>query len=293
VTEKGPSQTAIRTAMRRAAHYLLDAEPKILADGFARALAGFSSDEEFLRAFETVPNAHIPWLRMSFALRNRLAEDELAKAVKQGTTQYVILGAGLDSFAYRQADLVRALDVYEVDHPASQAWKRERVAALGIPIPPSLHYAPIDFERTSLTEGLTTAGLKRNEPAFFTWLGVTQYLTREAVLRTLHEVAALSTVESTLVMESIAPPRTLTDEEAALISSLAEASAKVGEPWLSFFTSEDMQDALSQAGFPSVGYSDGSRRWPSSGKHATGGCGESGGCSPWGPRCTTWCASEP
>jgi methyltransferase (TIGR00027 family) len=252
MTEKGPSQTAIRTAMRRAAHYLLDAEPKILADGFARALAGFSTDEEFLRAFQAVPNAHIPWLRMSFALRNRLAEDELAKAVKQGTTQYIILGAGLDSFAYRQPDLVRSLDVYEVDHPASQAWKRERVRALGIPVPPTLHYAPVDFERTSLTEGLTTAGLKRHESAFFTWLGVTQYLTRDAVLRTLRDVAALSTAESTLVMEFLAPPRTLNDEEAALVNSLAEASAKVGEPWLSFFTSDDMQDALTQAGFKSV-----------------------------------------
>jgi methyltransferase (TIGR00027 family) len=252
MTEKGPSQTAIRTVMRRAAHYLLDAEPKILADGFARALAGFSSDEEFLRAFETMPYAHDLGHRMFFALRNRFAEDELAKAVTQGTTQYIILGAGLDSFAYRRPDLVRSLDVYEVDDPASQAWKRERVAALGIPIPPTLHYAPIDFERTSLTEGLATAGLKRNEPAFFTWLGVTQYLTREAVLRTLREVAALSTVESTLVVEFLAPPRTLNGEDAALFNSMAEAVAKLGEPWLSFFTSDDLQDALTQAGFRSV-----------------------------------------
>jgi methyltransferase (TIGR00027 family) len=252
MTEKGPSKTAIRTAMRRAAHYLLDAEPKILADGFARALAGFSSDEEFLSAFESVPNAHIPGLNLFFALRHRFAEDELAKAVKQGTTQYVILGAGLDSFAYRRPNLVRSLDVYEVDHPASQAWKRERVAALGIPVPPTLHYAPVDFERTSLTEGLVTAGLKRHEAAFFTWLGVTQYLTRDAVLRTLREVAALSTVESTLFMEFIAPPRTLNDEDAAFVNSQAEAVAKLGEPWLSFFTPDDMSDALTQAGFRSV-----------------------------------------
>jgi methyltransferase (TIGR00027 family) len=132
VTEKDPSQTAIRVAMRRAAHYFLDAEPKILADRFARALAGFSSDDEFLKAYQALSN---PWLRMSFALRNRLAEDELAKAVEHGARQYVILGAGLDSFAYRQPDLVRLLDVFEVDHPASQAWKRDRVAALGITVP--------------------------------------------------------------------------------------------------------------------------------------------------------------
>jgi methyltransferase (TIGR00027 family) len=235
--------------MRRAAHSLLDAEPKILADVFARGLAGFSTDAEFLRAFQAVPNAHIPWLRVSFALRNRLAEDELAKAVTQGTKQYVILGAGLDSFAYRQPDLVRSLDVYEVDHPASQAWKRERVAALGIEVPPTLHYAPVDFERNTLTEGLTTAGLNRSEPAFFTWLDVTQYLTREAVLRTLREVAALSKAEGTLVLEFIAPPGTLSDEDAALVHSLAEASAELGEPWLSFFTSEDMHEALTRVGF--------------------------------------------
>jgi methyltransferase (TIGR00027 family) len=131
----------------------------------------------------------------------------------------------------------------------SQAWKCERVAALGIPIPPTLHYAPIDFERTSLTEGLVTAGLKRHEPAFFTWLGVTQYLTREAVLRTLREVATLSTVESTLVLEFLAPLRTLNSEDAAVFNASAEAVAKLGEPWLSFFTPDDMQDALTQAGF--------------------------------------------
>jgi methyltransferase (TIGR00027 family) len=249
VTEKGPSQTAIRVAMRRAAHYLLDAEPKILADRFARALAGFSSDEEFLKAYQALPN---PWLTTLFATRHRLAEDELAKAVEHGTRQYVILGAGLDSFAYRQLDLMLSLEVYEVDHPASQAWKRERVQALGIKVPPTLHYAPIDFERDTLTEGLTRAGVNRSEATFFTWLGVTQYLTREAVLRTVGEVAAFSAARSTLVLEFIAPPGTLNDEDAAYVRSQAETTAKLGEPWLSFFTSEDMHEVLTQAGFASV-----------------------------------------
>jgi methyltransferase (TIGR00027 family) len=249
VTERGPSQTAIRSAMRRAAHYLLDAEPKILADRFARALAGFSSDDEFLKAYRALPN---PWRSTHFALRHRLAEDELAKAVEHGTTQYVILGAGLDSFAYRQPDLMRSLDVYEVDHPASQAWKRERVAALGIKVPPTLHYAPIDFEQNTLTEGLTAAGLNRREPAFFSWLGVIQYLTREAVLRTLREVAAVSAARSTLFLEFIAPPDTLNDEDAAHVRSQAEPMATLGEPWLTFFTSDDMHEALTQAGFASV-----------------------------------------
>jgi methyltransferase (TIGR00027 family) len=249
--QKGPSQTAIRTAMRRAAHYLLDADP-ILPDRFARALAGFSSDEEFLRAFEAVPAANNPGQRMAFALRNRFAEDELTKAVQHGTKQYVILGAGLGSFAYRQPELVRSLDVYEVDHPASQAWKRERVTALGLKTPPTLHYAPIDFEHNTLTEGLTAAGLSRSEPVFFTWLGVTQYLTREAVLHTLREIATFSTAKSTLVLEFIPPSHTLNAEEAALLNRMAQGAAKLGEPWLSVFTPEAMQEALMQAGFRSV-----------------------------------------
>lgn len=249
MTERGPSQTAISSAMRRAAHYLLDAEPKILADRFARALAGFSSDEELLKAYQAIP---YPRWRVHIALRSRFAEDELAEAVAHGTGQYVILGAGLDSFVYRQPDLVRSLDVYEVDHPASQAWKRERVAALGMTAPPTLHYAPIDFERDTLTEGLTRAGLNRNEPVFFSWLGVTQFLTKEAVERTLREIAAFSTARSTLVLQFIAPPDTLNDEDAAHVRSETEAVAKLGEPWLSFFTSEDMQEALTRAGFASV-----------------------------------------
>src|SRR5262249_10394666 len=178
--------------MRRAAHYLLDAEPKILSDTFARAFAGFSSDQEFLAGLDAVPSANLAWLRTSFALRNRLAEDELADAVKGGVAQYVILGAGLDSFAYRRPDLMQSLTVYEVDHPASQAWKRERVAALGIEVPSTLHYVPIDFEDATLIEGLASAGLDRRAPVFFSWLGVTQYLTREAGLRTLQEGATAS-----------------------------------------------------------------------------------------------------
>jgi methyltransferase (TIGR00027 family) len=252
VEKKEPSRTAIRTAMRRAAHYLLDAEPKILADTFARAFAGFSSDEELLAALQGVPGSNVSWLRVSFALRNRLAEDELADAVRRGTKQYVILGAGLDSFAYRRPDLMQSLNVYEVDHPASQAWKRERVAALNIEVPPNLHYAPVDFEHATLTEGLLTAGLNRQKPVFFTWLGVTQYLTRETGLRTLQEAAAISAANSTLVLEFIAPPETLNDEEAALCRSLAGSSAEVGEPWLSFYTSATMQENLVRAGFTSV-----------------------------------------
>ena len=109
--------------MLRGAHYLLDGEPKILDDSLARSFAGFSSDEELLEELDALAFPDFPRMRTLFALRNRYAEDELARAIEHGTSQYIILGAGLDSFAYRRSDLVQTLDVYEVDHPASQAWE--------------------------------------------------------------------------------------------------------------------------------------------------------------------------
>ena len=178
-----PSRTAILTAMHRAAHFLIDDEPKILADSFARAFAGFASDVELLAAVESHPFPDFVAHRASFALRNRYAEDQLAAAVASGTGQYVILGAGLDSFAYRCPDALRGLQIFEVDHPSSQAWKRAHLAKLGMEAPPTLRYVSIDFECETLTARLDVGGVDRKAKAFFSWLGVTQYLTRDAVLK--------------------------------------------------------------------------------------------------------------
>ena len=251
---RGPSRTARNTAVWRAVHNILDEEPKILPDPFARDLAGYSSDKALLEANNAHPLAHIPWLRTQFALRNRYAEDELLKAVQRGIEQYVILGAGLDSFAYRHPDLMQSVDVYEVDHPASQAWKRQRIAELGIAAPARLHYAPVDFEHQTLTQGLQAAGISGQKPIFLSWLGVTQYLSRDAVLRTLGEVAAWSGAGITLVMEFIAPASSLSEDEAALVRALADGTARIGEPWLSFFTAADMDDALRQSGFHTISH---------------------------------------
>src|SRR5580658_6201521 len=169
--ERGPSRTAITTATMRAAHYLLDAEPRILDDRFARAFAGFSSDEELSKTLNALVYPDVRRMRTLFALRNRYAEDELLRAIERGASQYVILGAGLDSFAYRRPDLLQTLDVYEVDHPASQAWKRERIEELGIKVPARLHYVPVDFERETLTEGLAAAEVNLGAVTFFSWPG--------------------------------------------------------------------------------------------------------------------------
>jgi methyltransferase (TIGR00027 family) len=203
--------------MLRAAHYPLDAEPRILDDSFARAFAGFSSDEELLKALDDLKVADFVRRRTVIVVRNRYAEDELVRSVAQGISQYVILGAGLDSFAYRRRDLLQVLDVYEVDHPASQAWKRQRVEELGIKIPERLHYVPVDFERETLMNGLSAAGVNHRAATFFSWLGVTQYLTSTAVLNTLREVATLAAPGSEIVFQFILSAATLVGEERALV----------------------------------------------------------------------------
>jgi methyltransferase (TIGR00027 family) len=184
-----PSRTAILTATYRAAHFLLD-RPPILNDTFARAFAGFASDEELLDSLDKFAFPDFPNHRALFALRSRYTEDELAGATRAGISQYIVLGAGLDSFAYRCPDDMRSLRIYEIDHPSSQAWKRARLAELGIQPPVTLRYVPVDFERETLTQRLAAGGVNPGAKAFFSWLGVIQYLTRDAVLSTLREIAS-------------------------------------------------------------------------------------------------------
>ncbi len=246
-----PSRTARNVAVWRALHLLRDPEPKVFRDTFARALAGFDSDEEMFEWVAGDPRASNRDTPFSFALRHRYAEDQLSAAIGRGVDQYVILGAGLDSFAQRNPATVAAIRVFEVDHPGSQQWKRDRIDALGLPVPEGLHYVPVDFEHQILTEELARAGLDPSRPTFFSCLGVTQYLTPEANADLLGQVARL-TVQSTLVLEFIAPPATLAPDDAAVVKSISDGTAAMGEPWLSYFSFDDMEAALGQAGFGSV-----------------------------------------
>jgi len=250
--QKGPSRTAIGTALHRAAHLLLDEDPKILVDPFARAFAGYASDAEMLHALSSLEMIAFPRMRAVFTLRSRYAEDELAGAITRGIDQYIILGAGLDSFAYRRPDLIGALEVFEVDHPASQAWKRARVAELGIAAPTHLHHVSIDFERQTLGEGLAESVVDLGRPVFLSLLGVTQYLTTDATLRTLRDVAATTASGSELVFQFVRPPATLAREEAALVTAFAERNGAAGEPWLSYFEPAEMEHHLLAAGFSRV-----------------------------------------
>jgi methyltransferase (TIGR00027 family) len=247
-----PSRTAILAAIHRAAHFLIDDPPKILADSFARALAGFASDNDFLATVDSYAFPDFTAHRALFALRNRYTEDQLAAAAASGTAQYVILGAGLDSFAYRRPDALRGLKIFEIDHPSSQAWKRARLAELGVEAQPTLHFVPIDFERETLTAGLDAGGVDRRAKAFFSWLGVTQYLTRDAVLKALREIVSTTVAGSEIVATIIVPASTLNRAESELVAALSARTASVGEPWLSFFEPQEMITLMEQAGFVNV-----------------------------------------
>lgn len=243
------SATAERVAMRRASHQLFD-RPVIFEDPLALRVL---SDEAVQRVRETAEeengNAWARGLRAFVAARSRFAEEELTAAWKRGLRQYVVLGAGLDTFAYRNP--LPELVVFEVDHPDTQEWKRQRLAHAGIDMPKSLHFAPVDFERQKLLGGLETAGFDREQPAFFAWLGVVPYLTRGAVFTTLSAIASLPPGSGVLFDYSIAREM-MGERERRAFDFLAERVARAGEPFRSFFDPEQLAAEMRALGFSRI-----------------------------------------
>ena len=229
-----PSATAQRVAMRRAAHQLLD-DPKVFDDPVALRIIGKESASALQadpHQFEATPLS--PYLRAFMAARSRYAEDELAAGVRRGVRQYVILGAGLDTFAYRNPHPEGVLRVFEVDHPATQTWKRARLEEVGITCPADLTFAPVDFETQTLAEGLRGAGHDPGKCTFFSWLGVTEYLTTEAVMATLHFIAS-APVGSGVAFDYMILPSLLTPAQRSRFDALARRVASAGEPWQACF----------------------------------------------------------
>jgi len=238
------SRTAHRVAIRRAAHQLLD-QPKVLDDPLALRIIG----PEAAAALRSNPKEHHAFsraFRAFMAARSRYAEDELARAVAHGVAQYVVLGAGLDTFAYRNPH--PRLRVFEVDHPATQAWKREQLQAAEIPVPQSLTFVPIDFEHQTLADGLGRSGFNPNEAAFFSWLGVTPYLTREACMATLSLIAKMP-AGSGVVFDFAVDPALLNAGQRQALDALSERVAKYGEPFRLFFDPAKLREELKGLGF--------------------------------------------
>jgi len=236
-----PSRTALRVALRRAAHQLYDAPPLVLDDPIAVPILGLHA-AELDRTPRPAPGKAAPGkrerpfsigLRAFLVARSRYAEDQLARAVSLGVTQYVLLGAGLDTFAHRNPH--PRLRVFEVDHPATQQWKRDLLAASALPTPPDLVYAPVDFETQSLPAQLLAAGHNPHLPSFFAWLGVVPYLTLPAFRATIATIAA-QPPGSGVVFDYGQPRHALPPPEQLAHDSLASRVQLAGEPFRLFFT---------------------------------------------------------
>jgi methyltransferase (TIGR00027 family) len=245
-----PSVTAQGAALERAAHQLLET-PRVFEDPLALPIIGAEAEAGLRADLESYQISFRRRLRAGIAARSRHAENELAKAMRRGVRQYVILGAGLDTFAYRDVAEDGALRVFEVDYPATQAWKRNRLAERGLAPTRALTYVPIDFERQRLEHALRGAGLAADEPAFFSWLGVTTYLTRDAVFQTLRTVAGLAP-GSAIIFTYGQSPEALNPEQRASFDAVAERVAGLGEPWQTFFEPASLAQDLREIGFASV-----------------------------------------
>jgi len=177
--------------------------------------------------------------------RSRYAEDQLARAIDRGVRQYVVLGAGLDTYAYRSRPPIR---VFELDHPATQAWKRARLEQSGIEIPHSMTFVPVDFERQGLEEQLQASGFQMHQPAFFSWLGVIMYLTPDAVTNTFRFIASRPAGSGVAFDYTLARPA-MGPLMRAGQKLIAMAVARLGEPFRSAFVPADLARLLRELGF--------------------------------------------
>jgi len=237
------SRTALGVAIRRASHQLYDARPLVLDDPIAVPILGEryrpALEEEAASIHETLSVSMRAWL----VVRNRLAEDNLARAVRDGVRQYVLLGAGLDTFAYRNPH--PDLQVFEVDHPATQQWKRELTLSNRLPEPSCLHYVPVDFEHQDLAQQLASWGLDFAAPTVFAWLGVVLYLTHPAFRTTLDLIARFPE-GSCIIFDYALPRQVLGPHELEARDELFARVQNIGEPFQLFFTPEQIKIELAQ-----------------------------------------------
>ncbi|MBJ7291399.1 class I SAM-dependent methyltransferase [Williamsia sp.] len=248
--ESGPSRTALATAYARAYHQMVD-RPRILTDPYAARILGVTPEELSAMGERSGDDpgggAMRRPRRLFFAARARVAEDRVAAAWERGVRQVVVLGAGMDTFALRNPHA--GLRVFEVDHPATQTWKRRRLAEADIDVPETVTYVPVDFETDLLATELESAGMSRTDPAVFVWLGVVYYLTSDAVDATLDHIAG-GARPSEVVFDYLQPPTG--DEDVSRLRERADRLAAAGEPWFSYFTPGDLRAKLAGLGFGEV-----------------------------------------
>ncbi len=242
--EAEPSRTAILAAVARGELRLQMEPPWVLDDPFALMLIGPVWEESNQLLLSLFGSAICQEAWAFHCLRSRYAEDRLTQGA---FAQYVILGAGLDSFAWRRPDLLRSLRVFEVDHPATQAWKRERVTALALPMNVALVYAPIDFETESLRHGLDAAGFDWTKPTMFSWLGVTHYLTADAIETTLRTIADAAP-GSEVTFDYRADESVLDENGKTFWRTFGQVAAKSNEPLQDEWTTIEIESLIVRCG---------------------------------------------
>lgn len=243
-----PDNTAVRTALWRALHVDVDSPPHVFEDRVGLRLA--APDDGWRNRPDMSPFTR-PF-RASILARARFAEDLVVEQVARGVGQYVILGAGLDTFAQRRAELGSRLRVFEIDQPGAQAWKRQRLVELGFGIASFLRLVPVDFEAgDAWWERLAAAGFDDRRPAVVASTGVSMYLTKEAIMATLRQVATLA-AGSTFVMSFMLPIEFVDPEVRVGVERAAEGARASGTPFISFFTPSEMLTLARDAGFKGV-----------------------------------------
>ncbi|GAA4305920.1 class I SAM-dependent methyltransferase [Compostibacter hankyongensis] len=240
-----PDNTAVRTALWRALHAQIDLPPHIIEDEVGLQL--IAPDE----GWQQRPDMHPEFtkrLRASIVARARFIEDLIIEKSRQGIRQYILLGAGLDTFAQRRPDIASRLHIYEIDQPGTQTWKQQRLTELGLGIPEGLHFVSVDFETASWWEALLKAGFDPARPAVAACTGVSLYLTEEAIMATLKHMASLAP-GSTLAMTFYLPME-LMDEEDKPLQQISEKGAReAGTPFVSFFAPGEILALADKAGF--------------------------------------------
>ncbi len=250
VTNGQPSTTAMTAAAARAAHLIVDDAPYIFSDPVAEALLGERAAEllSYHRGQATHPI--LSAARAEVTCRSRFAEDRLAEAVARGVRQYVLLGAGLDSFGYRSA-LAGQLRVFEVDHPGTQEWKLAALAAAGIEVPAGVTFVAADLRTATLTAVLSAAGFEAGQPAVVSWLGVIMYLSRAAISSTLASLRGFAA--GTELIADYMLPQSLRDAAGdSFVSQVGAVAAEHGEPWLTFLSPDDIGGLLAEHGFGAI-----------------------------------------
>ncbi|NHO29194.1 SAM-dependent methyltransferase [Acetobacter farinalis] len=240
-----PSRTAWRVAQHRAKHQQAE-RGMIFHDPLAIRLLGDEADA--VLACADAPGEQ--GFRQFMAVRSRIAEDKLALAVRHGVRQAVVLGAGLDTLGLRNPYAAEGLKMFEVDTPRMQVWKKRHIAEVGISVPDLLTFIPVDFEKESVKTGLVQAGFDLHRPAFFSWLGVTPYLTRKSIQNTLSFIASIPQAE--LVFDYGEPVENYQGLGRLFMEALERRVALLGEPWVSRFNAPEMATMLAEAGFRTV-----------------------------------------